>query len=78
MRRKWGGGGGSRRRVNLIQKPTTILLGKNTSESPWLVLEGLDVHDLDEKNVAWLGAFDFERPAEVVHLGEVDILHVVG
>lgn len=73
-----GAAGGVRRWVKLIQKPTTVLFGENTREPPRLVLERLDVHDLDQQDVARLGAFDLKGPTEVVHLGEVYILDVVG
>lgn len=61
----------------LVQETTTVLLVKDTGESPRSVLEGLHVHDLDQQDVAWLGAFDLEGPGEVVDLCQVDVAHVV-
>lgn len=67
-----------RRWINLIQEATAVLLGKHASEPPRLVLEWLDVHDLYEQDIAWLCALDLEGAGEVVDLGEVDVLDVVG
>lgn len=55
----------------------TIGLVKDAREAPWLVLKGLDVHDLYEKGITWLGIFNGERAGQVVNTGEVDILDVV-
>jgi hypothetical protein len=66
-----------RRRVYLIQEATSIGSIKHTREPPRSILEGLDVHDLDEKQVAGHGALDLEGPAEVVNLCQVDVAHVV-
>lgn len=76
-----GGGGGkgdSRARIDLVQEPSSVLLGKHAGEAPRLVLERLDVHDLDEEHVARLRALHVKGPAEVVYLGEVHILDIVG
>lgn len=51
---------------------------KDAGEAPRPVLERLDVHDLDEEQVARLGALDLEGPGEVVDAGEVHVLDVVG
>lgn len=67
-----------RRRINLIQEATAVLLGKDTSEAPRLVLEGLNIHDLYKQDIAWLRALDLEGAGEVVDLCEVDVLDVVG
>lgn len=71
-------GGRSRRGIYLIQETTAILFRKNTCEAPWLVLEGLDIHDLNQQDIAGLCAFYLKGTTEVVNLGEVDILHIVG
>lgn len=71
-------GGNSRGGIDLVQEPTAILLGKDPREAPRLVLEGLHVHNLNKEDVAWLSALDLEGPAEVVYLGEIHILDVVG
>lgn len=43
-----------------------------------MILKGLDVHDLDEENIAWLGILNLKGPGEVVNFGEVDVADVVG
>lgn len=80
------GGGrleGARRRkclrgwIQLVQEPAAVFLGEHARETPRLVLEGLDVHDFHEQNIAGLGVLDVEGPREVVDLGEVDVSDVV-
>ena len=68
----------SRLGIDLVQKPAAIILVKDASETPGMVLERLYVHDLHKENIAWLGIFNLERPREVVDLGEVNVLDIVG
>lgn len=64
-------------RVDLIQESTTILLVKDTCESPWLLLHGLHVLDLNHKDIAWLGCLNLKRPGQVVDPSQIDGSHVV-
>jgi hypothetical protein len=68
----------SRRRVNLIEETAAIAPVEDASEAPRVVLERLDVHDLDEQDVARHRGLDLEWAAQVVDLGEVDIADVIG
>jgi hypothetical protein len=61
-----------------IQGTLPVGLVEDARETPGLVLEGLHIHDLDEEQIARLGALNLEGPGEVVHLGQVDVAHVVG
>lgn len=63
--------------VEFVEEATAVLFVEDAGEAPWLVLHGLDVHDLDDEDVARLGGFDLEGPGQVVDLGQVDVLHVV-
>lgn len=65
-------------RIDLIQEPASILLMEDTCEAPRLVLEGLNIHNFDEKDIPWLGLFDFEWTREVVDSSEVNVQDVVG
>jgi hypothetical protein len=67
-----------RRGIVLVEKAASVVSIKDAGETPGLILEGLDVHDLDKEDVARLGALDVEGAAQVVDLGEVDIENVVG
>lgn len=67
-----------RLRVNLIQKPTPILLPEDPRKPPRLLLQRLHVQDLDEQHVARLRGLDVEGSRQVVDLGEVDVADVVG
>ena len=67
-----------RRRIDLVEEAATVGAVKDASESPRLVLERLHVHDLDEEQIAGLGAFDLKRTGEIVDPGQVNVSHVVG
>lgn len=54
------GRGDARVRINLIQKPTPILLVKNTRKPPRLIFKGLDILNLDAEYIAWFGAFNLK------------------
>ena len=43
-----------------------------------MILERLDVLNLDEEDVAWLGGLDLKWAGKVVDLGQIDILNIVG
>lgn len=60
------------------EKTYPILLVKDTRKSPRLVLKRLDIHDLDEQDIARRGALDLERAREVVNFSEVYVPDVVG
>lgn len=51
---------------------------KHTGKSPGLVLEGLHVLNLHEQDVTRFCGFDVEWSGEIVDLGEIYVLHVVG
>jgi len=65
-------------RIDLIQKPASVLLVEDACEAPRLVLERLNIHDLDEKDISWLGLFDFEWTGEVVDSRKVNVQDIVG
>ena len=67
----------SRFRIDLVEESTAIVFVEDACKAPGLVLEGLYVLDLDDEDVSWFGAFDFERTGQVVDLGQVDVLHVI-
>jgi hypothetical protein len=69
---------GVRFRVQIIQETPAILRVEDAREPPGLILEGLHVLDLDEQNVAGRGALDVKGTRQVVDLGQVDVLDVVG
>ena len=70
--------GAVRLRVDLVEKTASVVLVEDTCETPRMILEWLDVLDLHQKNVPWLGALDFEGSGEVVNLSQIHILDVVG
>lgn len=51
---------------------------EDARETPRLVLEGLNVHDLDEQQVSLISPFDLEGPGQIMNPGEVDVPHVIG
>jgi hypothetical protein len=67
-----------RLRINLIQKPTPILLIENPRKPPRLLLHRLHILDLDEQHVARFRGLDVEGSREVVDAAEVDVFDIVG
>lgn len=51
---------------------------KDAREPPWLVLKRLDIHNLDQQQIARRGALNLKGPGEVVDLCEVHVFDVVG
>jgi hypothetical protein len=51
---------------------------EDTREAPGAVLERLDIHDLDEQNVARGSTLDLEGPGEVVDPCQIDVPDIVG
>lgn len=70
-------GGSLRIGVDLVKKATAVPPVKDAREAPGLVIEGLDIHNLNDEDISWLCSFNLEWTGEVVDLGQVDILHVV-
>jgi hypothetical protein len=64
--------------VYVIKETPSIVLVEDPRETPWMLLEWLDVLDLNEENIARLGRLDLEWAGQIVDLGQVDILHIVG
>lgn len=64
--------------IEFIQETTTILLIEYPRESPGLFLKRLDILNLNQEHIAWLGCFNVEWSREVVDLSKIDILHIVG
>lgn len=48
-----------------------------TREAPRLLLERLYILDLDYQDIAGLRSLDLKRPAQVMDLGEIHVLHIV-
>lgn len=67
----------SRFRIDLVQKSSAVVLGKDPSEAPWLMLEWLDILDFDQEHITGLSAFNLERSGEVVDSCEVNIPHII-
>lgn len=70
-------GNNSRIRIQFIQETTAILLCKDTGESPRLILQRLHILNLYDKYISRFGIFDLKGSAEVVDLGQIDVLDVV-
>lgn len=76
----------SRRRLAFKHEPVLVsgqqiarVSGKiEDVQAPRVFLVRLDVHDLDEQDIARLSGLDLERPRQVVDFGQVNIFHIVG
>lgn len=51
---------------------------EDTGEPPRLVFEGLNVLDFDQEHIAGLRGFDVERAGQIMDLGEINVLDVIG
>jgi hypothetical protein len=68
------------------EKAAPVALGKRAGIAPAharerafvLLITGVDLEDVDHQEVARLGAFDVEGPAEDVHAGQRRMANVVG
>jgi hypothetical protein len=67
----------SRFRIDLIEETSAVVLGKDTSEAPWLMLEWLDILNLDQEHITGLSTFNLERSGEVMDSCEINILHII-
>lgn len=63
--------------IVLVEEAAAILLVEDTREAPWLMVKRLDVSDVDNEHVTWLGASDVEGTGEVVDLGEVHVQDII-
>lgn len=68
----------SRFGIDLVQKSPAIMTMKNTRESPWLLLQGLNILDLNPQNITRLCRLDIKWPREIVDLGQVYVLDIIG
>lgn len=69
---------GVRFRVELVKEAASVVFMEDAGEAPWVILEGLDVLNLNEEDVTWLGGLDLEGTGEVVDLSQIDVLDIVG
>lgn len=60
------------------KETAAIGLVKDAGEAPGAVRKGLHVENINDEDIAWLGAFDFKGPAEIVDPRQVDVVNVVG
>jgi hypothetical protein len=65
-------------RIEVIQETTAVLLVEDTSESPWLVMERLNVLDFYQKYIARFRCLDVEWTRQVVYPIQIDISEVIG
>ena len=67
-----------RLREMIGQKAAAVLLREEAVEAPEALRQRADVEQIDDQQIAGLGAFDADRAGEEVHDREIDIAHVVG
>ena len=64
-------------RVDFVEKPSTVVLIKDASKPPGLMLEWLHILYLDEKDITWLCTLNLKRSRQVVDACKVDIQHII-
>lgn len=57
--------------IVLVKKTAAIFAVKDACESPGRVLKRLDIGNVYNQEVAWLGAFDLEWASQVMNLGQI-------
>src|SRR5271154_6619810 len=62
----------------LRQKAAAILFGEDAVEAPITAGQGADVEDVDDQEIAGLGALHTDRPAEKMHGAKVDVPDILG
>jgi hypothetical protein len=66
------------RQREVIGQAAAILFGKETVEAPRALREDADVENVDDQEIAGLGAMDADRPGQKVHDGKIDVADIVG
>lgn len=64
--------------IELVQETTSVVFVEDAREAPGMILERLNVLDLDKEHITRLGSFNLEWTRQVVNLGQVDVLDIVG
>lgn len=70
-------GEGVRFGIDFVKEASAVISVEDTGEAPWLLLKWLHVLDLDHEDVARLGIFHLEGSAQIVDLGQINVLHVI-
>ena len=60
------------------EETAAVAAGKDAGEAPLVAAQGADIEDVDDENVARLGAAHLDRAAEDVDDRQVDVADVVG
>ncbi len=60
------------------EEAAAVLLGEEAVEAPQALLERPHVEQVDDQEIARLGALHADRAGEEVHDGKIDIAHVIG
>ena len=66
-----------RLREMIGQEPAAVLLREEAVEAPEALRQRADIEQIDDQQIAGLGAFHPDRAGQEVHDREIDIAHVV-
>ena len=67
-----------RQRKVIGEEAAAVLLGEEPVETPQALGQGADIEQVDDQQIAGLGAVHADRAGEEMHDGEVDVADVVG
>jgi|GEM_PF-7062047 len=67
-----------RQREVIGEEAAAVLLGEEAVEAPQALLQRTDVEQVDDEQIAGLGALDADRAGQEVHDREIDVAHVIG
>ena len=52
--------------IDVIEEASSVVFVEDSSETPWVLLEGLNVLNFNEENIARLGSFDLEWARQIM------------
>ena len=67
-----------RQREVIGEEAAAVLLGEEAVEAPQALGQRADIEQVDDQQIARLGAFDTDRAGQEVHDGQIDVANVVG
>ena len=67
-----------RQREVVGEKAAAVLLGEEAVEAPRALGKDADVENIDNEEIARLGAVHADRPGQKVHNAQINVAHIVG
>lgn len=62
----------------ICQETAAVFLRKRACKAPFVVVQGTQIKKFYLQKVSWFCSFDRDRPAEIMNLRQIHILHIIG